>query len=396
MPERVPSGKFTRQPEILQDQREALSTFIGGRQKLYTAVGTTGTIVFSVDAPLEQLIKIGRTRARVDASLERGRQHLDFVNKQINTEEEQLALDQQLITKAQTYQAEIVMGTKQLTQLRTYAAHLPEVDLKHLEQQHQALIEKENTDPGLQRGLELLKQKQEGERIKAEEPALQTIVETPKPAVAPSDVSENKVRQRRLPSTQPGTVAAGPAQTAAQPNSEIEVAHAELHELEELRPRLAQALQPGGGLSNTRNLDDLDSEITAKSAEIAALQASAATTLPTVEMSAQITRLSPAQRKVAEAVAGGPSTAKAITWAEWVEKAYAQELRKGEITYHVASNRLGATKAAIEKKGGIAFVKVEATNDQGRSETRYYLELTPGVAPSEEPASLVEEDVKKK
>lgn len=392
MAERVPSGKFSRQPETLHDQREALTTLIESRQRLYTAVGTTGTIVFSVDAPLEQLIKIGRIRSRVDASLKRGRQHLVFVNEQIDKEEEQRALDAQLIARAQTYQAQIALGTVQLTQLRTYAAHLPEVDLSHLEQQHQALIEEEKTDPELQRGLELLKQKQELENAQTESPEQQITPETSTPAAA-SIGSGKRVRQRNLLSTQPGTVAAEPAQTATQPNSKIDVAHAELRELEELRVRLVQALQPGGGLSNTRNLADLDSEITVKRTEIAALEASTAI-LPTAEMSAQIADLTPSQRKVAEALAG-LSTANAITWAEWVEKAYTIELGEGKITYKVASNRLGATKAAIEKKGGITFVKVEATNEQGRTETRYYLELKPGAAPSEKEATPVE-DVKKK
>lgn len=148
MPERVASGKFTRQPETLQDQREALSTFIEKRQILYTAVGTTGTIILNGNNTIEQIIKVGRIRSRVDASLKRGMHHLVSVDEQITQREDKL------IDRAKAYLGERARQSTLMSEFEKVSEHIPDEIALAVRTRYQELLTRADRNPDLAWGVQ--------------------------------------------------------------------------------------------------------------------------------------------------------------------------------------------------------------------------------------------------
>lgn len=183
MSEREPSGKFIKQPEGLFEKQAFLANLVEQRQNLYAAIGTRGKIKEAGNSNWKEVIKIGRTRFRVDASLKRTQIHLASVEEQIS----QLNRDEELITQAQTYQNQVASENQELEEMRKWQEHIDKNVFEGFETKHQALVARAKTDPDLKKGLELLEERQKQAKEKEEEK------EAPKTTQIPIPVNPNEI-----------------------------------------------------------------------------------------------------------------------------------------------------------------------------------------------------------
>lgn len=172
-------------PELEKEQTK-LSRFVKDRQHLFESIGTgrvrEGANNIATD------IKIGRVKARVEASKLRGENHLALVEEDLEKlvkeqELEKLVKEQEeeLILKANTYINQVATFRTQLEQLQQYSQYLSPTTLEKHTQSLKELDSLPGRDPELKKALEIRSERLEGEKQQAGPQAapITSPVETP-------------------------------------------------------------------------------------------------------------------------------------------------------------------------------------------------------------------------
>ena len=169
--------------EQLQERENRLSRMIGQRRSIFENAGK-GNVKID-DAPVKKAVQIGRIKAKVDNWLGGARAELSEVQEKISVlETEQV---QKLTDDAQKYLDQALSTRVLLGELRAYVSqgYLSQEVLDRHEEDYRNFMSRQETEPLLARGLELLEKQKQKEAEEPKEAPLAKVAQI----VTPTEIS---------------------------------------------------------------------------------------------------------------------------------------------------------------------------------------------------------------